>query len=506
MTDIDPWAVIGDVFGAQPKPEPPPRPPILLGSAAPDTRYAASALEQEAQRVIDCPPGGRNHALNRAAFSLGQLVAGGALQEEDVRTTLGHAARQAGLEDREIGQTITSGLRSGAEQPRGIPDKPAPSVAAGFTATPDGGAINTSTGEILTPEELAERAHQRRVRDELAVLRARDEAKRLFEQEKLTKQWREPASVRTLADELLIPDQPVQYAIEELLPIGANALLAAQFKTGKTTFINNYARAFADGGLFLGRYQVNPAGGRVALSNYELPRDMNRRWLRDMNIQNPDRVSVLNLRGFRLPITSPVVEDWIVRWLLEREVTAWVVDPFARAAVGTDENSNTDVGVWLDTLDIIKERAGVRDLILPTHTGRAEQEQGQERARGATRLDDWADVRWLLTKDDSDTRYFRATGRDIDVAEEKLTFEEDTRSLTIGGGDRRWEADRQLAQQVLDVVNANPGLSGRAIKALVRHNKGKVEDTLAELVRRHKVRREDAKNGHAHYANDTNAM
>ena len=162
-----------------------------------------------------------------------------------------------------------------------------------------------------------------------------------------------------------------------------------------------------------------------------------------MDIQNPDRVSVLNLRGFRLPITAPSVEDWIVRWLEEREVTAWVVDPFARAAVGTDENSNTEVGVWLDTLDVIKERAGVRDLILPTHTGRAEQEAGQERARGATRLDDWADVRWLLTKDEQGDRFFRATGRDVEVARGEADIRRADRALTIGGGDRRWVKSRR---------------------------------------------------------------
>jgi hypothetical protein len=73
-----------------------------------------------------------------------------------------------------------------------------------------------------------------------------------------------------------------------------------------------------------------------------------------------------------------------------------------------DENSNSDVGVFLDQLDIIKERAGVSNLILPVHTGRA-QEQGIDRARGATRLDDWADVRWLLKKTE-DGRFFQLTG------------------------------------------------------------------------------------------------
>ncbi|HEY9437579.1 MAG TPA: hypothetical protein VIS29_02810, partial [Streptomyces sp.] len=39
--------------------------------------YGRTALEREAAMVRGTLPGGRNHALNRAAFSVGQLVADG---------------------------------------------------------------------------------------------------------------------------------------------------------------------------------------------------------------------------------------------------------------------------------------------------------------------------------------------------------------------------------------------------------------------------------------------
>jgi hypothetical protein len=61
--------------------------------------------------------GTRNHTLNEAAFSLGQLVAGGELQEGDVIAELTAAARLAGLGDNEIGATIRSGLSAGARSP-----------------------------------------------------------------------------------------------------------------------------------------------------------------------------------------------------------------------------------------------------------------------------------------------------------------------------------------------------------------------------------------------------
>ena len=146
--------------------------------------------------------------------------------------------------------------------------------------------------------------------------------------------------------------------------------------------------------------------------------------------------------------------------------------------------------------------------MLPTHTGRAEQEAGQERARGATRLDDWADVRWLLTRDDKGHRFLRATGRDVEVEEEMLTYADDGRALTIGGGDRRWVKGRHTAQRVLDFINANPGCTTTDI-ASSGGNKAANTKAKDDLVRRFKVRTEDARVGRTtairHYANDVTA-
>lgn len=87
--------------------------------------YGQKALREEAGRVLLAIPGpreGRNNALNRAAFSLGQLVGGGILSQADVETTLRSAASAAGLEEREIEGTLRSGIEAGKGEPRGVPD------------------------------------------------------------------------------------------------------------------------------------------------------------------------------------------------------------------------------------------------------------------------------------------------------------------------------------------------------------------------------------------------
>lgn len=437
------------------------------------TPYALSALNQECANVTTAPEGTRNHTLNRATFSLAQLVAGGELPETTVREQLTQAALACGLTHHEIEPTLNSGLRAGSDHPRATPPPtPTPDVTTiTDTPKPEGLEERLDQKQDLTDEDrayLLQLQRHQAVQQEVERERARREARQILDAEDNLKTFRVPPSRPTLTAELLIADPPLDYAVDQLLPMGGNVLLTAQFKTGKSTTINNLAKSFADQIDFLGKYTVHPDSGRTAIFNYEVDDRLYRKWLRELNINNTDNVSLLNLRGFRMPITVKYVEDWIVNWLGEHQITNWIVDPFARAFTGVSENDNTEVGRFLDTLDVIKNRAGVQNLILPTHTGREKAELGEERARGATRLDDWADVRWFLTKDDADIRYFRATGRDVDVEEQMLTYDEETRWQTIGGGDRAWEKRKRAAQVVVDHVDTNPGCSRSSIYGALR--------------------------------------
>jgi Bifunctional DNA primase/polymerase, N-terminal len=80
--------------------------------------YALAALRAETRRVATAQEGARNDTLNRAAFSLGQLVAAGMVPQHVVRTALANAAAQAGLPTAEAARTIRSGMTAGAAKPR----------------------------------------------------------------------------------------------------------------------------------------------------------------------------------------------------------------------------------------------------------------------------------------------------------------------------------------------------------------------------------------------------
>jgi Bifunctional DNA primase/polymerase, N-terminal len=83
--------------------------------------YALAAFREETRRVAEARVGTRNDTLNRAAFSLGQLVAAGLIPPLPVMTGLADAAAQAGLPEDEARRTIRSGLAAGARKPRPSP-------------------------------------------------------------------------------------------------------------------------------------------------------------------------------------------------------------------------------------------------------------------------------------------------------------------------------------------------------------------------------------------------
>lgn len=98
-------------------PEPAPvRRPLPSARRAPG--WAGAALGYEVDDVANATEGTRNAALNRAAFSLGQLVASAHLTLDEVEAALTAAGCAAGLGEAEVAATLASGLRAGLARPR----------------------------------------------------------------------------------------------------------------------------------------------------------------------------------------------------------------------------------------------------------------------------------------------------------------------------------------------------------------------------------------------------
>jgi hypothetical protein len=299
---------------------------------------------------------------------------------------------------------------------------------------------------------------------ELERIRARSEAQRIHaaEQAQAAHRFKFPRAGRTLAHDLRVPPRKQRYTIDGLHPIGGNTVLTAAYKVGKTTLMGNLVKALADDEPFLGEFAIHFTG-RVAYLNYELDADTFRWWMRDIGVINTDRVAApLHLRGYTLPFWIPTMRDRTCEWLQANDVGFIIFDPTARAWHGLvdNENDNSQMGAFTNAVDELKRMAGVQDALLAAHTGRAVHLEGAERARGATRLEDWADALWYLTRDDTGTRALRATGRDVELEPTVLDYNTGTRVLS-STGQTRSDARREIhlgkaLQALADMLRGDP--------------------------------------------------
>jgi len=122
MSELHTW--LGEMLQRDERPAQPMTTPrsVAASSAPRDRKYGLAALEQECAALAVAPEGGRNTQLNSAAFAVGQLVAGGALDELEAVQRLTEAARACGLGDAEISGTLRSGWEAGQREPRTAPE------------------------------------------------------------------------------------------------------------------------------------------------------------------------------------------------------------------------------------------------------------------------------------------------------------------------------------------------------------------------------------------------
>jgi len=126
---------------------------------APAGRYAAyaqAALDRELDALARTPEGGRNEQLNRAGYSLGQLVGAGLLDRADVQSQLEATALAIGLGDGETLATLRSSIGAGEKQPRQLtPTWPAAPAASSGSPEHEPGTPGSNGTDPARPPTTA---------------------------------------------------------------------------------------------------------------------------------------------------------------------------------------------------------------------------------------------------------------------------------------------------------------------------------------------------------------
>ena len=101
------------------EPDRPCRPGPVPVHAVRGTQYGLGALRRQLAELLKVKKGTRNATLNKTAFVIGQLVGAGMLDQQDAVAALEDAGQRIGLSPGEVRRSVASGLRAGAQHPRG---------------------------------------------------------------------------------------------------------------------------------------------------------------------------------------------------------------------------------------------------------------------------------------------------------------------------------------------------------------------------------------------------
>lgn len=208
--------------------------------------------------------------------------------------------------------------------------------------------------------------------------RARCQVRRLLDLEE-----RGPAQIpdfQTLRERLARPAPAMRWRVEGMQTQGSRAILAAQYKAGKTTVADNLLRSLVDGDDFLG-HRVAAVAGVVALLDFEMGERQLDAWFHAQRIAHDDRILALPLRGRATAFDILDAECralWAARF---RERGVQLCRPRLPAPdprrFGLDDPVPEHLGAVLDDAtrrrldDVFIDRAGVRALL-----------DGLEEARG----------------------------------------------------------------------------------------------------------------------------
>lgn len=310
--------------------------------------------------------------------------------------------------------TSTSSSRKSTRTRTAPRAKPAPSV------------------EELSPEEEAKVERLRAKHDREEAIQAQLESDDIRAEAKRRRAAREARKIpfpEIVPTREFLNEEPSgsKFLIDGLWPYGGNVMFTALRKGGKTTTVGNLCRSLVDCEPFMGHFEVVEAR-RVALFDFEMPRDLLREWLADQQIQNIDDLLIVPMRGLAgaFDIRDKYIRRRWVKVLQEHDTELMILDPLLPILAALNiEVSSEEVGYFLDAVDTLKHEAGLKEVLITQHTGHlspvlgATRDLRTVRPMGHSRQVGWADSLWQATLEDindpTSTHYFGAYGRDVAV-------------------------------------------------------------------------------------------
>jgi hypothetical protein len=364
-------------------------PPAYTGAGP--SPYGAKALAGEVARVRAAQVGTRNDTLNRAAFSLSQLVATGHIPPDLVYDALFHAAIDVGLTPTEIASTLKSGHRAGTKAPRApTPLEPLPPVHTLLDTGERGstGQPGTFTG---TPGDPATDA---------AAFEA----------------WMAANTPAIDWPTFWADDEPQEW-LHPLIPARRMVALYSPPKVGKSLVVLEVAVGLAIGVPVFGATEQEPMDVLYVDFENDPTGDIKPRLL-SMGYGPDDDFTRLHYLSFpRLDTLDTVAGGaQLVAVAQAHAARVVVIDTVSRAVAGKENENDTWLAFYRNTGMRLKA-AGIACLRID-HTGKDE-ERGP---RGGSAKAGDADVVWRMVKVTDDVFRLTCEANRLPVPDKVLTF------------------------------------------------------------------------------------
>jgi hypothetical protein len=224
--------------------------------------------------------------------------------------------------------------------------------------------------------------------------------------------------------------EPLEFAVDRILPVGGMLLVTGPSKTGKSLLVTDMALLLAGcPGLVMESFKVRRPG-KVVYAQAEVSRgslkyrlaliaDSRKEIWKDLPIE------FLN-KSFDL--ASPKNVSSIANGLRKSKVDYFIVDPLARFH-HMNENKQGDMAMVLKSLETIAKEGGCTGTILVHHHGKPVadgEREGVHRIRGASVIGDWGNAHVLLQK-----KYNKITGKKYVRAEFELRDAEEPTPINL---------------------------------------------------------------------------
>lgn len=296
-----------------------------------------------------------------------------------------------------------------------------------------GGIPKPGDVPLLTPEQIREMSTpvQSDIVDRLRERRTRTEVDRLAAAERKPRQLPVFASVRE------IPRTKLSYRVDKLWPVGAIVLLSAYFKVGKSTLLRNLIRSLLTGDDFLG-FRVRAVSGAIVVADFEMPDSIALERLDAHGLGDEKRLhyEFLRGRGQDFDVTDDEWLNQLAGALRDLDCEVLFIDTLNALAnaLGINLDAPDGAGPLLASLEKLKLRAGIREMVITAQTGHGD----HSRPAHSKDIGAGGDILWNLqrvTETNLDgPRKFFAHGRCEGTGGWlTLQFDRDTDTVTVDG-------------------------------------------------------------------------